>query len=63
MIRTVKGYRDEWQGRIWDPEMNDKDGYDIQRWMTRMDMGYKDKWQRRIWDIEMNDKDGYGIQR
>ena len=36
------GYRDEWQGWIWDIEMNDKYGYGIKRWMTRINMGYRD---------------------
>ena len=57
------GYRDEGQGWIWDTEIKDKEGYGIQRWMTRMDMGYRDEGQGWIWDIEMKDKDGYGIQR
>ena len=62
------GYRDEWQGWIWDTEINDKDGYGIKSWMkrmdmTRMDMGYRDEWQGWIWDTKINDKNGYGIQR
>ena len=36
------GYRDKGQGWIWDTKMDDKDGYGIQRWMTRMDKGYRD---------------------
>ena len=57
------GYRDGWQRLIWDKEINDKDGYGIQRWMTRTYMEYRDKWQGRIWVTEMDNKDGYGIQR